>query len=108
MTQYHKPYLYINIYGICTSPLIYKVYYLIAEDWMSLTSSVLAESVLAITHILLFFMFAKPLVVSVLPRMELQITEKSLPNSSFSQCLKDWCSAYRAQPLETSPWSAAV
>ncbi|KAK4831499.1 hypothetical protein QYF61_018083 [Mycteria americana] len=32
MTQYDKPYLYANIYGICTSPLIYKACYLIAED----------------------------------------------------------------------------
>lgn len=51
-------------------PSFYKVYHLITEDEISLTSSVLAESALAVTHILLSCTFAKPLIIPMFPRTE--------------------------------------
>lgn len=94
MTQYPKSHIYTNTHNICTFSLVHlpglSPHCSRSDESDSI---VLAESMLDVSHTLLFYTFAKILVIPKLPMMELTVNGKSLPSSSYSPCLKDLYSA---------------
>lgn len=81
----------IHQHSICTFSFIYEFCHLLAAGQISLTALFLLN--LCWRLLILFYMLAKILVIPKLPITKLTMNGKSLPSSSFSPCLKDFCSA---------------